>query len=283
VVARGDAFDAVLVVDADTVLDPGFLWAMHAALRDGARAAQGYYSVRDPDGSPAAAFRFAALACRHHLRSLGRSRLGASTGLHGNGMAFAADVLISRRWSGHLVEDAELQNELLLDGYRVRYVPGAVLWAEMPATISAATSQNERWERGRIEIARRYVPVLLRRAAMVPEHRVAHVDAVLDHLVPPLSVLLAAELAVTTVTGIGAVAGHRGARCALAVNAVVLVVTVGHVVAGLVSVSAPWRCYVSLARAPRMLLWKVALWGRIARRDSSVTWERTRRNAEVGS
>ena len=113
--ASGDAdFDVAVVVDADTIVDPGFLRAMDDTFRRGAVAAQGYYSVRDPDVSPAAGVRYAALACRHHLRPLGRRRLGASCGLYGNGMAFRRDLLRRRRWTGHLVEDAEFQNELLV-------------------------------------------------------------------------------------------------------------------------------------------------------------------------
>lgn len=164
-VTAGAEFDAVLIVDADTTLDAGFLRAMDAAARGGATVAQGYYSVREPDPSAATSFRFAALACRHRLRPLGRTALGGSCGLYGNGMLVRRDVLAGRRWSGHLVEDAEMQNELLLDGIRVEFVPDAVLWAEMPTEASAARSQNERWERGRIEVARRFVPRL---AARIP-------------------------------------------------------------------------------------------------------------------
>ena len=116
-VAGGEAFDAILIVDADSTLAPGFLRAMDQVAREGIQAAQGYYSVRDADLSPAASFRFAALACRHHLRPLGRTRLGGSAGLYGNGMMFTRSLFDGRRWTGHLVEDAELQNELLLEGH----------------------------------------------------------------------------------------------------------------------------------------------------------------------
>ena len=51
-------------------------------------------------------------------------------------MAFRRDILRRHRWSGHLVEDAEFQMELLLsEGVIVRYVPEAHLEAEMPATL----------------------------------------------------------------------------------------------------------------------------------------------------
>ena len=133
-------------------------------LAAGALVVQGQYRVRDSGASPAAGLRAIALALRHHLRPLGRTALGGSSGLYGNGMAFRSSVLRGRSWSNHLTEDLELQMELLLDGIPVAYAPDAVVEAAMPSTLEASATQNERWERGRVELARRYVPRLLRRA-----------------------------------------------------------------------------------------------------------------------
>lgn len=279
-VARGTAFDAVAIVDADTTVDPGFLRAMDSALADGAEVGQGFYSVRDPDASPATSFRYAALACRHHLRALGRSRIGASCGLYGNGMVFRRSVLAARRWSGHLVEDAELQNEILLDGIVVTYVHDALVHAEMPVSTEAATSQNQRWERGRIELCRRYVPRLARRALRRRSHRIAEIDAVFDHLVPPMSVLVAFELAGTAIAATGMVARRPVARPALCADLVALVAVVGHVLAGLASVGAPAKHYRALFAAPHIVVWKFRLWSGVVVHGADVAWIRTRRNAE---
>ncbi len=280
-VACGEPFDAIVIVDADTTVAPGFLRAMDEQVQRGVQAAQGYYSVRDPDLSPISNFRYAALACRHHLRPLGRCRLGGSSGLYGNGMMFTRALFAGRRWTGHLVEDAELQNELLLEGHLVTYAPDAVVWAEMPQTLSQATSQNQRWERGRIDMARRYVPELLAGLTTARGQRVARVDAVFDHLVPPLSVLAAMQLAVAGVHAVGAASGHRASRLALAVDAVALTALAGHVVAGLASVGAPPARYKALLSVPKVAAWKVALWAKALRPDQEVDWIRTERNVET--
>ena len=122
--ASSRPIDAIVIVDADTVVAPGFLGAVAAQLEAGATVVQGQYRVRDPGASTATALRSAALALRHHLRPLGRTALGGSCGLFGNGMAFRTEVLRTRAWSDHLTEDIELQNELLLDGVLVAYAPG---------------------------------------------------------------------------------------------------------------------------------------------------------------
>jgi cellulose synthase/poly-beta-1,6-N-acetylglucosamine synthase-like glycosyltransferase len=245
-------------------------------------AAQGYYSVRDPGDSVNAGLRFAALACRHHLRPLGRCRLGASAGLYGNGMAFRRDVLRRRRWTGHLVEDAEFQMELLLrDGVRVVYVPDARLEAEMPAALDAAASQNARWERGRVEIAKRYVPMLVRGLPRARSGtRVAYADAIADHLVPPLSVVAAMQIVGLTVNTLATITvGRKFGRLAI-VHVSTIVILGVHVVTGLRAVSAPPTVYSSLLRVPSMIIWKVGLWSKALRPTSDVSWRRTRRNAE---
>jgi 1,2-diacylglycerol 3-beta-glucosyltransferase len=273
----GQAPDVVVVVDADTVVDKGFLREVARAVASGAHAVQGQYRVRDPDTSAAAGLRAAALAARHHLRPLGRTAIGASCGLYGNGMAFTAAVVRGRDWSGHLTEDIEFQMDLLLDGIRVAYAPEAVVEAEMPSTFEDARTQNERWERGRIELARRYVPRLAR-AAVAPDarNRIAAADAVLDHLVPPLSVL---AVAVGVVAATSVVVGRR----ARPKSALLLCAALGaHVMSALVLARAPASVYRSLLHAPEMVVWKVRLWLRMLAGPGEGGWVRTARRGSRG-
>jgi cellulose synthase/poly-beta-1,6-N-acetylglucosamine synthase-like glycosyltransferase len=277
-------FDVAAIVDADSVVDPAFLREMSAAFVNGADVAQGYYSVRNPEDSANAALRYAALACRHHLRPLGRCRIGASAGLYGNGMAFRWWILQRHRWTGHLVEDAELQMELLVrDGIVVTYVPDACLVAEMPNSLDAALSQNERWERGRLDVMRRYVPPLARTFMRARgRRRIVYADAITDLVLPPLSVLASVQLLGLTVDTAAALFGRPGARGRAVLGVTALAVLTGHVLAGLRSVRAPASVYRSLAAAPRMIAWKAIIWARaLGPRRREVTWQRTQRNAEL--
>lgn len=280
-----EPFDAVAVIDADTIVDPGFLTEMSAALASGSRVAQGRYDVIEASASPAAGIRAAALASRHHLRPLGRNALGGSSGLYGNGMVFDRAILSPTTWSGHLVEDAEFQNELLLDGLLVDYVPDAKVHAEIPDTLDASVTQNERWELGRLQVARHYVPQLMRQAATGDSNlRVARLDATADHLVPPMSVLAAA----TGLAGAGAATasilrGSAGDRRALLRCIVSVAALIAHVLVALRLAGAPRSTYQALAGAPRAIAWKVALWIRVLIRPESVAWVRTERNDSSAS
>lgn len=283
-VTDSEVFDAVAVIDADTSVDPSFLQEMDIAMASGSLAAQGRYDVFEPSESTAAGIRAAALASRHHLRPLGRNALGGSSGLFGNGMVFDRSLLTSRTWSGHLVEDAEFQNELLLDGLCVAYVPGARVRAEMPDTLDASVTQNERWELGRLQVARRYVPRLLGLTATgEPALRVARLDAVADHLVPPMSVFAAANgIAGASAVAASILRGTTGDRRAVLLCAASGAALVGHVLIALRLAEAPRSTYRALAAAPRAIAWKVALWGRVLVRPKSVAWVRTQRN-ETGT
>jgi cellulose synthase/poly-beta-1,6-N-acetylglucosamine synthase-like glycosyltransferase len=275
-------FDVAVIVDADSSLDTDFLRMMDRAFSRGATVAQGFYSVRNRDESAVAGLRFAALACRHNLRPLGRRAIGGSAGLFGNGMAFERPILRRRKWTGHLVEDAELQMELLvLDGVLVEYVPEAKLEAEMPVTLTAAASQNARWERGRAQLARRYIPILARQlVARRQSRRIAYADAIADHLVPPLSILVTLQASNIATGIVGAALGHRRQGLRLAADVLASLCLVAHIAAGLRSVSAPRSVYRSLVSAPKMVTWKMGVWGRAIRPRSHVEWQRTRRNAE---
>jgi hypothetical protein len=277
---RGQLGDAVVFVDADTVVDPAFLRAVDRALDGGAIVVQGHYAVRDDGDSPVVALRSAAMAARTFLRPLGRTALGGSAGLHGNGMVFVADAIAERRWSDHLTEDMELSLDLLLAGIPVQFAADARVEAEMPDTIAAARSQQERWERGRLELARRYVPRLVRRAvAGGPPGRVAVLDAAFDVAVPPLSVVGAAATAWGALGAVRAVAtGGRSGRDDVAVAASTLVVLVAHVVAALRLTDAPRSTYRALLQAPRLVVWKAGLWLRVLVGGRQVRWVRTERN-----
>ena len=280
--ARDEPHDAVVIIDADTTASADFLRVMDAKLSAGASAVQAYYAVRDEGSSGAVGFRAAALAVRHYLRPLGRTELGGASGLYGNGMVFRADVLRARAFTNHLTEDIEYQLELLLEGTKVAFAPDARVEAEMPTTVAGSRTQHERWERGRIEMARRFVPRLLRRSITSgPAGRFAYVDAAMDQLLPPFSLIAAATVASGGLAVLRALfAPSRAARRGVATAAVLAVIQAAHVMSGLKMVDAPASVYRSLLSAPKMVWWKLGLWLRVLKPSQDVSWVRTQRNEE---
>jgi hypothetical protein len=231
---------------------------------------QAYYSVLNAHQGSVAALRFAALAAIHYVRPLGRSALGLSCGLKGNGMCFAAPVLDRFGWEWvTLAEDVEFHLALVKAGVRVDFAPEAEVLAEMPVSLAQAASQNDRWERGRLLVARGAAWRLIVDGV---RHRSAlEVDAGLEQMIPPLSVPFGLGLAVM---GISALFGSwLAAELALAG----IVAQCLYLMVGLSLVRAPWRIYASLAYAPVYIAWKIAVYARGLTGSSGSAWIRTAR------
>lgn len=267
---EGAAHEAYVVLDADSVVDRGFLRGMNDALAAGSQVAQGYYTILPVRGSWVESLREAALALVHHLRPTGKTTLGLSCGLKGNGMCFARPVLERFGWPvAGLAEDVEFHLLLIAHGFRVRYAPRAVVRGEMPVSLAGAGSQNMRWEAGRLATVRGQALPLLARG--VQTRNAAAIDAAVEQLVPPLSVPVAAAALV-------AVAGAALGATTIALAALACLLLVGaHVAVGLALARTPARTYLALLRAPVYVAWKALLYLRalLGRRESR--WIRTER------
>ncbi|WP_322490182.1 glycosyltransferase family 2 protein [Chloroflexus sp.] len=267
---RNVPHDALVILDADSVVSTNFLRVMDARLARGERVIQAYYTVRQPEGAWSAGIRAVALIVLHYLRPLGRMVLGGSTGLKGNGMVFAAEIVRRHRWTASLTEDIEYHMALILAGERAMFAPDAVVWAEMPDSLRAAQSQNERWERGRMEMVRNYVPQLLREG--IRRRSFLLIDAAIEQLIPPFSVVTGASILIA----LAAVALRDPAALALA--GFILGGQIVYILSGLILVRAPWPIYRSLLFTPFFIVWKLWLYARLALGIKPRDWIRTARN-----
>jgi len=296
--AASEPHDAVVILDADTVVSANFLQAMSARLARGERVIQAYYAVRDPGRSWSVGLRYAALAVLHYLRPLGRTALGGSAGLKGNGMVFAADVMRQNEWSASITEDIEFHMTLILHGERVAFAPEAVIEAEMPETLAGAASQNVRWERGRIQMMRLYVPQLLRAGwQSVRQRRYGRaylfIDATMEHLIPPFSIMAALNalflgFGLFSVLLSSTLAQNPGGETAVTLAWANLWLALGlvggqavYLLSGLRLVHAPKTVYLALVNIPVFVTWKVWHYVRVLLGLDSQAWVRTARNDEV--
>ena len=181
--------DAVVVVDADTIVSRNLLSAFAARFEAGAAAVQADYGVRNPRSSWRTRMMTIALASFHGVRSLARERVRVSCGLRGNGMGFTRAVLERHPPSAFsIVEDLEYGIQLGYDQIRVEYVHEAKVLGHMAVTESASRSQRRRWERGRKALVRLHVPRLL--ALSWRRRDLCLFDLAMDLIVPPIGHLV---------------------------------------------------------------------------------------------
>src|SRR6202042_114562 len=162
---EGRKTDAVVVVDADTVVSHNLLRSFDERLQAGARAVQADYAVRNPDDGWRTRLMAIAFGMFHVVRSTGRERFGVSCGLRGNGMCFTTELLGQvPHQAFSVVEDVEYGIRLGENGHRVHYAGEAHVYGEMVTSEKASRSQRSRWEGGRLEMAKKHALPLLRRA-----------------------------------------------------------------------------------------------------------------------
>lgn len=186
------AYDAYVVLDADSIVEPTFLLAMARERAEGALALQASNTVLNTTDSPSTILRWIALTLMNHVRPLGRNGLGCSSTLTGNGMCLSRELLLRYPWQAFaLAEDYQYYLTLIEHGERVRYVPEAVVRSEMPTTFTQMRTQDVRWESstGRDQQSTWRVTFRLLRAGL--KHRdFARLEAVAELLTPPLSLLV---------------------------------------------------------------------------------------------
>jgi hypothetical protein len=268
--ALDDPFDGVVFVDADCTISPNLLTAIDARLRAGARALQVDYVAGNPQASSAAALRFAAFAVGDTVRFLGKERLGLSCGLVGTGMAFSRDLLERNPWTATgLVEDGEFHMRLVLAGERVEFVPEAQVSQAVPTSLKASSSQQARWEMGKLQLIRRWSGRLV--FAGLAKRDPLRLHAGLECLVPPQSVIAIGNLG-------SALAGLLlGSRRLLVLSLFTAAAQGTFVLAGLRLVRAPAYVYRALFTAPALVANKLGLYGRLLSGRGPTAWVRTER------
>lgn len=248
--ARDLDWDAVLMLDADSVIEPGFYDACERMLATGAPAVQAR-SESARGRSLAAEASLAAFTLQGITVPRGRDRLGVSVRLRGTGMAIRREVALGHTFHAPASEDLFFTLDLLLDGVRCRHVDSARLRSDGAPNWDAFGGQKVRYEAGRMSAARDYVPRLLARGV---RHRdPACLEAAWFLATPPFAL---AVLSLVLGTALAAVAG---AWVVAAVMAGGLAATALTLVTGLLQARAGLRTWLALAAAPWYVAWKAVV------------------------
>ena len=250
---RSLAWDAVIMLDADSVIEPGFFEACRAALKPGVQAAQAR-SESAPGRTLATEASLAAFALQGITLPRGRDRLGLSVRLRGTGMVVRRRLALAHRFRAPASEDLVFTLDLLLDGVRCRHVDDARLRSQGASRWRAFEGQKVRYEAGRMAAARAYLPLLMRRAA--GNRDAAALEAAWFLATPPFALA-----AVSLVAGV-VLAALADTQLATAVFCGGLVALAAIVVIGLIQARAGLRTWLSLLIAPWYLAWKVVVQAR---------------------
>lgn len=267
-------YDAYVILDADSIVEPNFLQALAAELAKGTRVLQANNTVLNVTEAPSATLRWIAMTLINHVRPLGRNALGASSTLTGNGMCLSRSVLMHHPWQAYsIAEDYQYYLSLVQQGERVRYVPGAVARSQMPTTFTQMRTQDIRWEIANLGQGNWRIALGLLRAGLRSRDMV-RIEAIAELLTPPLSFLVC----ICFLTLVSSLLAWSPSEAIFS-----LVLNIGlffYIGTAFYFLRPPLSIYKVLLSAPGFMLWKLWVY-LVLRRSKKHTseWKHTTRTA----
>jgi 1,2-diacylglycerol 3-beta-glucosyltransferase len=155
-------YDAVFIVDADSIVERNALRNLDLAVQNGKKVIQCYNGVANPEESWFTRLMDVSRAIGNEILGPAKEKIGLSSHLMGNGMCFVRDIISKYGWDAFTVgEDWEYSAKLVLQGERIAFVNKARVYHSESLNLKQATSQRLRWSSGRLAIARQYGSRLL--------------------------------------------------------------------------------------------------------------------------
>jgi cellulose synthase/poly-beta-1,6-N-acetylglucosamine synthase-like glycosyltransferase len=271
-------FDAVVIIDADTIVDADFAHALTATgpLRD--RAAQGYFGLSNRDETALTRMAGVLAAVTHRFAYPLKQRAGLNVPLVGNGMVIGTDVLARYGWHAFSIcEDWEMYALLTERGISIAAVPGARVYAQEARSLEQSSTQRQRWTAGRLTVLARVGPrILLSRDISLRQK----LDAVAELSAPGPAL----HLGLALLMGAGCVVLQPPATgMLLAGLAASLLRPLTYTLAALVVDPDPPRAILAFAFLPIYALWRIGTAARALRAVGNAPWVRTQRHQAGGA
>jgi len=177
-------FNAVVIVDGDSVVNAGLLHHLNLQMERGDRVIQCYNGVANPQQSWFTRLMDVSRTISNDIVHPGKRKLGLSSHLMGNGMCFDVEIFKAQGgWHAFSVgEDWEYYARLVLSGTAIGYSRLSRVYHQESVNLRQASSQRMRWSSGRLQVLRDYGPSLFIQGIRTGNLRC--VDASLPLLLP---------------------------------------------------------------------------------------------------
>jgi cellulose synthase/poly-beta-1,6-N-acetylglucosamine synthase-like glycosyltransferase len=265
--------DVVIVIDADCSIDAQSiqdlaLWSLIHSVPVQAR----YVLAPDLGAPPKVQISNFAFWVKNVVRQRGGKRLGSAAIMGGTGMALPWPLFETLSLAtSNIVEDLALAIETTAGGRAPLYLDQAQVIS--PAASEAATlGQRSRWEHGFLTMAREHAVAAIGKGIVTRNRKLIQLG--LHLLVPPLALLFMLSLAGIILLGVSAIMG--GPVSALFALVGMTAVAGAAVLTAWAMGGRQWLAASALIRLPFYLIWKLPVYLRLAKGDTS-TWTRTDR------
>lgn len=267
-------YDAVSIVDADAVVDPGFARGLAASgpLQD--KAVQPYNDVSNRQENSLTRMAAVFSAARSVFMNPLKDRGGVNSPL-ANGLCLGTRVLGVHGWTAFSIcEDWELYAILTGHGVRIESAPSARVYAQEARSLSQSSSQRKRWAAGKVTVLREHWLRLLR-SPRIGVHQKLDVIAELTATGPAVHFGVVLALA-----GITIAAGLPGASWLAAGLLLSLARPAVYTILAVRIDPEPGRALLAFTYLPFYTVWRLGVQIAAMRLLGDSPWVRTRRHAE---
>jgi cellulose synthase/poly-beta-1,6-N-acetylglucosamine synthase-like glycosyltransferase len=270
-----DPPDIVIMIDADSRLEPHALDRLSYAVVTTGRPVQALYLMTSPEVS-SINFQVAEFGWRvkNWLRPLGRSVLNLPCQLAGSGMAFPWDVIRTAAvGNGNIVEDLHLGIELAMGGHKPLFCPSAKVTSQFAASRRGAETQRGRWEQGHLRMIVSSAATLVMRSIV---QRDWHLLAMaLDLAILPLTLLASSIFIMFIISLCFAMTGFSSVIAWL--NGVSLIVFAAAILLAWLKCGKDILPLHEILKISSYVLWKFKLYMKMLGSKNKVEWIRTER------
>ncbi|MGH7521341.1 MAG: glycosyltransferase family 2 protein [Gemmatimonadales bacterium] len=266
-------FDAVIIIDADTLVDSGFARALAAAAPVTGQAYQAYFDVRNPTDSPLTRMAEVLAAANYRFAYALKRRVGLNAPLMGNGMCLGTQVLAAHGWKAFTIaEDWESYALYTMEGVPIEPLEAAHLYAQEARSLKQSSTQRQRWTAGKLTVLSRVVGRLLRSRKIGWAQKL---DAVAELTGPGPVVHLGLVLGLAALTVLLRPPAADWLLVALGASVVRPAI---YTVAGLTAQQDPLRSALAFAFLPFYLVWRLGAAVAALRMLGDKPWVRTARD-----
>ncbi len=181
-------YDAVVMFDADNLVEKNFLMVMNDRLCKGARVIQAYLDSKNPFDSWVTLSYAVTYWFTNRMWQLARHNLGLPNTLGGTGLCIESKLLKEMGWGAtSLTEDLEFATRCIERGIYPTWAHDTKVYDEKPIDLKASMRQRLRWMQGHYDVAGRYIGSVLRNG--IKQMRLGMLDAAF-YLFQPMYVLI---------------------------------------------------------------------------------------------
>lgn len=141
--------DAYIIMDADNVVNDEFLGEMNKSLNEGTLVAKSSMDIKAKKNTWVSSSYAIYFFIQSILYSIPRNNIGASCAINGTGIMIKKEVIDKFGFNVRTItEDLEFMTLCALNNIKIKYVEGAICYAEHPSDFKVSMIQRRRWTKG---------------------------------------------------------------------------------------------------------------------------------------